>query len=149
MSKRERKPREESPRWHAAEAFVKNGSKFTDRWVAHTPLPQQSDKPNQWTFSEKLGTKKGARSLLLVVGYAGSKAWRVLWYENKKGKSAKLGAYPEMSIAAARKAAEAYEPAREEARKAAGTFREVAEAFVQQYVKKLDKNGKPLKDKKT
>lgn len=109
--------------------------KFTDRWVKHLRLPDKDDKPNQWSFLEKLGPGK-KRSLALIVSYGGSKTWRVIWYVNGKSTSAKLGTYPDMSIEAARKAADAFDPKKEEAKKEAGTFMEVSEDFIRRYVEK-------------
>ncbi|TIP04933.1 MAG: hypothetical protein E5X72_09645 [Mesorhizobium sp.] len=108
---------------------------FTERWIKHIRLPLKTDKPNQWSFLERL---ERGRSLVLVVSHGGTKSWRALWYEAGKPKSAKLGTYPDIGIADARKAASNFEPERHVASKEAGTFKEVAEDFVKRHV---DKKG--------
>ncbi|WP_292354507.1 integrase family protein [Mesorhizobium sp.] len=108
---------------------------FTERWIKHLRLPLKTDKPNQWSFLERL---ERGRSLVLVVSHGGTKSWRALWYEAGKPKSAKLGTYPDMGIADSRKAASKFKPEQHTASKEAGTFKEVAEDFVKRHV---DKKG--------
>ncbi|UCI09986.1 tyrosine-type recombinase/integrase [Mesorhizobium sp. B1-1-8] len=108
---------------------------FTERWIKHVRLPLKTDKPNQWSFLERL---ERGRSLVLVVSHGGTKSWRALWYEAGKPKSAKLGTYPDMGVADARKAAGKFKPEQHTASKEAGTFTEVAADFIKRHV---DKKG--------
>ena len=96
---------------------------FTDRWVNHCKLPTKDSKPNQWAFMEKIAGTADPRSLCLVISYGGRKTWRVVWYEQSRPKSAKIGNYPAMGIKQARQAAAAFNPVKASASKEAGTFR--------------------------
>ena len=124
------------------EAAGFNG-RFEDTWIKNCLLPDK-DNPNhapQWAFLEK-HEGDPPRSLALIVSHGGTKSWRVYWYDDEgRSKSAKLGRYPSMSLAQARTAAVVYDPdaaakaaAEEAAKKAAGTFKEVAENFIELYV---------------
>src|SRR5262245_51527690 len=75
------------------------------------------------------------RTLVLRVGYGGSKAWRVIYYDsNGKARAKTLGRYPELRVSAARRAALAFDPTAASAAAEAGSFKEVAEKWLVHYV---------------
>ena len=124
--------------------------KFTDKFVKAIKPPTREEK--QALYVEKQGQGRSGRSLVLHVSYGGAKTWRIGYYKDGTRKrklpdgsekvvptrlsvSAKLGAYPEMSLAKAREAARAFEPpkasaaARRDAR-----FEIVAERWLSEHV---------------
>jgi integrase len=113
----------------------KFSGEFTDAWVKKAK-PQ----PKEVQYAENL--QKGL-SLMLYIGAENTKkqgttakTWRVLFYHQGKPRAKKLGTYPELKVEAARDAAREFKPAREIAAKAAGTFEEVAEKWLDEYVRK-------------
>src|SRR5262245_30379914 len=75
------------------------------------------------------------RTLVLRVGYGGSKAWRVIFYDgNGKARAKTLGRYPALRVSAARRAALAFDPQAASAAAEAGSFKEVAEKWLRHYV---------------
>jgi integrase len=87
-------------------------------------------------------------ALVLVLSSGGTKAWRVLTYENGKAVSRKLGTYPALSVKAARdKAREAFEnPTKFEAEAKVGTFKDVAEKWFRHHVERNElRSAKELK----
>lgn len=78
---------------------------------------------------------KGMPGLILVVGTK-TKTWRALYYEHRKPKTKKLGRYPHLKLAEAREEAREFlrNPQAARRRAASGTFKEVADKFIQHYV---------------
>jgi hypothetical protein len=107
---------------------------FTELSVKRLPLPPPGQ---QIDYTEKL--KRGL-TLTLRISYGGTRAWRVGYYAKKDGKmkpqAKTLGRYPELGVAAARKAAFAFDPKAANAAAQAGSFKAVAEDWVKRYVKK-------------
>jgi integrase len=77
--------------------------------------------------------KKGL-TLVLSVSYGGTKTWRAQFYVGGKPRTRPLGTYPELSIAKARVAAHAFDPDAAVASSEAGTFKQVAENWLREYV---------------
>jgi integrase len=75
-------------------------------------------------------------TLTLRLSYGGTKAWRVGYYIAGRPKAKTIGRYPELGVAAARKAAFNFDPTAAHAAAEAGSFREVAETWLRQYVAK-------------
>jgi integrase len=97
---------------------------FTERGVSTLPLPpmgQQAD------YFEKL--RRGL-TLTLRLSYGGSRSWRVGYYVNGKPKAKTIGHYPEIGVAAARKAAFSFDPKAATAAAEAGSFKDVAEKWL-------------------
>jgi integrase len=102
---------------------------FTDRWVRHTPSMSK-----EVQYAERL--IKG-RSLMLYVTPSGTKTWRVLYYNNRGGaRSERLGQYPTLSVADARKQALDFPTETAEASAKAGTLKKVAENWFTDWVEK-------------
>jgi len=89
--------------------------------------------PVQVTLLQKLD--RGV-SLALVLSYGGCKTFRVVTYVNGKPQSYKLGTYPQMSLAEAKKKANEYHhnPKKIRADDAVGTFKDVAEQWFRRHV---------------
>ncbi len=81
-------------------------------------------------------TMQTGLSLVLVVSYGGTKAFRVMTYVNGKAQSRKLGTYPQMTLTDARDQAREYfkSPEKVTARAAVGTFKEVADKWLKRHV---------------
>jgi integrase len=112
---------------------------FTDGWIKALPVP---DKEVQ--YYERL--YRGL-SLALYLGLSGAKSWRVLYYDKGKPRSKTLDAsYPELSIAAARKAAKEFDQDKAVASSEAGTFEKVSSDWLTDYVdrRKL-RSGKEMR----
>jgi integrase len=73
-------------------------------------------------------------TLVLRIGNGGTKAWRVHYYVNGKPRAKTLGRFPAMTVAAARKAAYAFDPTKANAAAEAGSFKAVAESWILHYV---------------
>jgi integrase len=101
---------------------------FTEAAVEKYKLPPQGA---QIDYFEKL--MKG-RTLVLRLSYGGSKTWRVGYYVNGRPRAKSIGHYPELKVAAARKAAREFDPKAAYAAAQAGNFREVAESWLRLYV---------------
>jgi integrase len=109
---------------------------FTDAWVKNTK-PQ----PKEVQYAHRL--KKGL-SLMLYVSPHGAKTWRVLFYRQGKPRGKKLGTYPTWGVAAAyKKAYDDFDPELENAAKDAGTFKEVAEEWIEDHVDGQRLRSKP------
>jgi integrase len=109
---------------------------LTDAFVRtrKPPRPERGD-PRQVTY---INTLDRGLALVLVVSYGGAKTFRVLTYINGKPVTRKLGTYPHMSLAEAKKQARAYfdnpQAFREQAE--TGTFKQVAEDWFKRHVEK-------------
>ena len=124
--------------------------KFSDKFIKAIKPPTREEK--QALYVEKQGQGRSGRSLVLHVSYGSAMTWRIAYYKDGTRKrklpdgsekvvatrlsvSAKLGSYPEMSLAKAREAARAFEPpkaaaaARRDAR-----FEVVAERWLSEHV---------------
>lgn len=107
--------------------------RFSDPFVRNLRPPKKDDRPNQRTYLE---TMERGCALALVHSYGGSKTWRGLRYVNGKPSSIKLGTYPAVKVADARKAAREHweQPEKFLAKAATGTFKEVAENWYKRHV---------------
>jgi integrase len=121
--------------------------KLTNAWVrnltwtralnAYLKGKDRGDRPppKQITY---IDTMDRGLALVLVLSSGGTRAWRVLTYENGKAVSRKIkgGTYPAMSVKAARdKAWEYFEnPGKFKAQAEAGTFKHVADAWFKRHV---------------
>lgn len=78
----------------------------------------------------------GMPGLMLRVSYGGTKTWRALYYVNRKPKTHKLGRYPVLNLKQARDAARAFlaDPQTAKRRSGTGTFKSVAEKFLELHV---------------
>jgi integrase len=103
---------------------------FTEAAVKRLKLPAVGA---QIDYFEKL--RRGL-TLTLRISYGGTRAWRVGYYINSRPKAKTLGRYPELGVAAARKAAFAFDPTAANAAAEAGSFKAVAETWLKQYVEK-------------
>jgi integrase len=118
---------------------------FTDmgvRKLKAPPKPQRIDKIS--TFRGKIGL-----ALALRLSYSGSKTWRVLYYVNGQPRTKTLGKFPKIGVSEAYELARKFDPKSAEKKAKAGSFRDVAESFVANYVSGLDrKDGTPLRTQK-
>jgi integrase len=105
-----------------------HATSFTEASVKKLKLP---DPGEQEDWFEKL--KRGL-TLGLRISYGGTKAWRVGYYIAGKPRAKTLGRYPALGVAAARKAAYAFDPLAAHAAAQAGSFREVAENWLKRHV---------------
>jgi integrase len=116
---------------------------LTDAFVRtrKPPRPERGD-PRQVTYIDTLD--RGV-ALVLVVSYGGAKTFRVLTYVNGKPVSRKLGTYPQLSLAEAKKQARAYfdNPQAFNAQAEVGTFKQVAEDWFKRHVEKQGLISKP------
>jgi integrase len=129
--------------------------KFTDKWlqsltwtkslnIAEKKRAQRQAKPDKGKRTYKpirqvvfLDNLDRGLSLMLVVSYGGTKSFRVLTYvDGKPQPSYKLGIYPQMSLAQAKKKAREFfeNPDRVKEREAVGTFKDIAEQWFKRYV---------------
>ncbi|MFO1099274.1 MAG: tyrosine-type recombinase/integrase [Xanthobacteraceae bacterium] len=108
---------------------------FTEKGVRDLELPPKGPKEFQKDYFQKLNR---GLTLVLRVSYGGTKAWRIVTYEKGRAKARTLGHFPEMTVAKAIKAAHAYDPRAAKASAEAGSFKDVAEQWLKQYV---DKKG--------
>ena len=101
---------------------------FTDLWVKHTKAM-----PQEVQYAEH--RKKGL-SLMLYVSPApyGRKTWRVLYYKNGKPRGESLGTYPDLRTQAAREKADAFDTKMANAAADSGTFKKVAEDWIEDHV---------------
>lgn len=107
---------------------------FTDRGVdALTKENRLPKKPKETRYFER--QKKGL-SLMLIVSHSGVLTWHALFYKNGKPRTEKLGTYPAMKVAHARKEAHKFDPEKANASADAGTFEDVAEQWLLKYVGK-------------
>lgn len=83
---------------------------------------------------EKQSWARGAPSLVLWVSYHGTKTWRVLFYVGGKPRSRRIGSYPTMTLSKVRDALKKFDPNQAIASAKAGTFKDVAETWVREYV---------------
>jgi hypothetical protein len=90
-----------------------------------------SKEAGQVQYFERL--KKGL-TLVMSVSYGETKTWRALFYVGGKPRSRRLGTYPQMSVAQAREAAFKFDPDAAVASTEAGTFKQIAESWVREYV---------------
>jgi integrase len=109
---------------------------FTKASVAKLKAPAEG----QVEFFQKL--ERGL-SLVLRLSYGGTKAWRVVYYVNGRARVKTIGRYPTLDVAAARKAAYAFDPKKADAAAAAGSFRAVAEDWLKRYVAKKGLRSRP------
>jgi hypothetical protein len=101
---------------------------FTEASVKRFKLPPPGAQIDHF---EKL--KRGL-TLTLRLSYGGTRAWRVGYYVNGRPKAKTIGRYPELGVAAARKAAFEFDPKAANAAAQAGSFKEVAENWIKHYV---------------
>jgi len=106
---------------------VSRSTIFTEVGVKRLALPEVG----QVDWFEKL--RRGL-TLVLRISYGGTRAWRVTYYVDGAARSRTIGRYPEMGVAAARKAAYAFDPKAATASAEAGSFREVAENWIKRHV---------------
>ena len=104
-------------------------TRFTQQGVTRMKAPP---KPQRRDIIHTLDG--GGRALALRVSYSGSKTWRVLYYVNGKPRTETLDKFPKMSVKAAYEAARKFEPESAEKKAKAGTFRDVAQDFITNYV---------------
>jgi integrase len=102
---------------------------FTDAWVRST-----KGFDHEVQYAERL--KKGLSLMLWVSPPPNeTKTWRVLFYDNGRPRSKRIGTYPTMKVAKARDHAfEEFDPARTIASANAGTFKTVSDAWLQDHV---------------
>ena len=106
------------------------GTNFSEAMLRKLKPPESG----QRDYFEKL---QRGRTLMLRVSYGGTKAWRVVYYDHGKPKCvATLGHYPQLKCAEARTAARAFDPKAAKAATEAGSFKEVAELWLQHHVDK-------------
>jgi integrase len=100
---------------------------LTERYVSRLPLPPHGEQVDYYD------DKPLRRGLLLCmrVSYGGAKTWRISYYQNGRPKAATLGRYPDMSVKQARDAAYAFDPAAATASAKAGSFKDVADKWLE------------------
>jgi integrase len=105
---------------------------ITDAFVRNVRSPDPVSQ-RQITY---IDTLERGLALVLVVSYGGTKTFRALTYHNGRARTRKLGSYPQISVKDARaKARELWEnPQKFEAKASVGTFKEVAENWIERYV---------------
>jgi integrase len=111
------------PTKHLTDVFLRN---------VKPPNPDKGE-PRQVVYLDRLD--RGV-SLVLVVSYGGTKAFRVLTYRNSKPHTIKLGTYPAMTLAEAKKQAREYhaDPRKFAEQAAVGSFKEIAELWFKRHV---------------
>ena len=90
-----------------------------------------SKEEGQAQYFERL--KKGLQ-LVLSVSYGGTKTGCAQFYVGGKPRTRPLGTYPELSLANARLRAYEFDPDAAVASSEAGTFKQVAENWIREYV---------------
>jgi len=122
------------PAKHLTDAFVSN-VKFKPMVKTATRGKNEGKQVLQKQIAYIDNTERGW-SLVLVVGYGGTKRFRVLNYVNGKPQSRKLGTYPGMSVKEARNAARDYyeNPEKAAAQAEVGSFKAVAENWFKRHV---------------
>ena len=115
---------------------------ITDAFVRNVRLPRKCDKQNQVTY---IHTLERGLALVLVVSYGGSRTFRVLTYRDGKPLTRKLGSYPAMSVKDARAKAREYwqNPAKFEAQTEVGSFKEIAQNWMERHVQANNLRSKP------
>ena len=100
--------------------------KLSDVVVRNIKPPNPEKGQRQMVY---IDTIQRGLALLLVASYGGSKTFRVMIYRNGKPRTAKLGAYPKLTVKGAREKARAYfeNPERFNAQAQVGSFKDVAE----------------------
>lgn len=126
------------PRLHMTDFAIKN--------LSIPPRPEKeknSESPpvrSQEDYFDDPAARGGVRGLILRHSYGNTKTWRVMVYLNKgKSKTFRLGRYPEMTLAAARKAALDFRANAKERIKQSiptQTFDTLADEFIAEYVNK-------------
>jgi integrase len=106
---------------------------ITDAFVRNAPLPKPEKGERQIAY---IDTMERGLALVLVVGYGGSKTFRVMTYRNGKPRTKKLGTYPATTVKAAREQARAYfeNPQKFDAEASVGSFKEVADNWFKRHV---------------
>jgi integrase len=106
---------------------------ITDAFVRNVPLPRPDKGERQIAY---IDTMERGLALILVVGYGGSKTFRVMTYRNGKPHTKKLGTYPAMTVKAAREQARVYfeNPQKFDAQASVGSFKEVADNWFKRHV---------------
>jgi integrase len=108
--------------------------RLTDAFLRNVKAPNpERGEPRQVTY---IDTLERGLALVLVVSYGGAKSLRVTTYRAGKAVTRKLGVYPEMSLAEARKQAREYfaDPRKFAEQAAVGSFKEVAELWFKRHV---------------
>jgi integrase len=116
---------------------------ITDAFLRNVKLPSKEDGgPKQVAY---IDTLERGLALVVVVGYGGSRTFRVLTYRDGKPQSRKLGIYPAMSVKDARAEARRYwqDPQRFEAQAAIGSFKEIADAWMKRHVEGKGLRSRP------
>ena len=110
-----------------------------DRFCRDVELPE---KPHQVSYFHKLET---GLSLVLTVGYGGSRTFSALTYRDGKPTYTKLGRWPEMKVKVAKDKARQYreDPAKFEAQALPDTFKAVAERWIKAHVDVKKLRSKP------
>ena len=110
---------------------------FTETGVKNMKPPERGQKDHFERVDKGL-------TLMLRLSYGGTKAWRVVAYDGHGKSSVRtLGRYPEMSVAAAKKAAREHDPKKAKAAAEAGTFKKVAEEWLEDHVERRGLRSKP------
>jgi integrase len=111
--------------------------KLSDVVVRNIKPPNPEKGQRQMVY---IDTIQRGLALLLVASYGGSKTFRVMIYRNGKPRTAKLGAYPELTVKGAREKARAYfeNPERFNAQAQVGSFKDVAENWFERHVKEKE-----------
>src|SRR4051794_32350858 len=127
--------------WSGVMSRIETTKRFTQVGVDRLSIPK---KPKRY---RKIANIKKGLGLMLLVSYSGSKTWHVLYYVNGKARTERLGEFPEVSVSEAYDLACKFEPA-DASKTDVGTFQQVAEEFVTNYVNGLErKGGLPLRSK--
>lgn len=111
-------------------------TRFTQQGVERMKAPP---KPKQ---IDKIHTITRGLALALRISYSGSKTWRALYYVNGKPRTETLGKFPAVSVAEAYKKVRQFEPESAAKKAEAGTFRDVAQDFLTNYVEVEDLRSK-------
>ena len=106
-------------------------TKFTQQGVERMKSPKKTDKPNR---KDKIHTIRRGLALDLRVSYSGSKTWRVLHYVNGRPRYEIIGTFPAVSVSEAYKKVSKFDPEAASKNATAGSFREVAQDFIVNYV---------------
>ena len=115
--------------------------RFTQQGVTRMkapPKPQRID---------KIHTIDRGLALALRISYSGSKTWRVLYYVNGRPRTETLGKFPKVSVSEAYKLARKFDPEQANKRAEAGTFEQVTDDFIINYVSDVDGEGTALRSK--